>query len=118
MIRILLSAPIQAVRTLCKAVMLNPADRALWEDDLPWACSVRDRMKNTSASNSDSNTKSSSSSVAVETRGVDGDDELDDSERESSRERGVENSNREEISGSPARCKVLRVPDNYVHLRG
>ncbi|XP_063962862.1 tetratricopeptide repeat protein 33-like [Lytechinus pictus] len=34
-----------AVKSFSRAVHMNPADSALWEDDLRWACSLRDQLE-------------------------------------------------------------------------
>ncbi|XP_076462331.1 tetratricopeptide repeat protein 33-like isoform X2 [Babylonia areolata] len=124
-----------AIRSFSKAVLLNPAERELWEEDLQWACSVRDRSKTVTSfsvtskasgllSSSESGTAhkadatSSESegrcSTVVQTRNTA--DISEDSENDRAHDDHADESR--DAEENDARRTVLNVPLNYVHLRG
>jgi hypothetical protein len=143
----------QAIHSFSKAIRLNPIQKELWDDDLLWACSIRDRMQVTnhnSASTTSSSTSRSSSSRGdntamsssnkdsddagggivsaevlramneCEKRDSDSDDDDDEGEvnERRERERRDDNDTRDREGEDNARCSVLNVPPNFVHLRG
>lgn len=104
--------------------MLNPSDSELWQADLLWACSIRDRMQFC---------QHSSATKATE-KGVSGKEEfsctvklvpLDEDSSDGSEVlpvvpmsvRAGRNMNNEEITEN-GQLTLLNVPPNYVHLRG
>ena len=120
----------QAVRSFSKAVMLNPVEREVWEEDLQWACSVRDRMKslncgkcsNCGTASSSATSKPSSASVTVVSHdtGNASSDSEEASTSTSSLSVALRTPGAEDESvprDSSDRQTVLKVPPNYVYLR-
>ncbi|KAK7100916.1 tetratricopeptide repeat protein 33-like [Littorina saxatilis] len=110
-----------AVRSFSKAVMLNPADKELWEDDLFWACSVRDRMTTVKSTDIATTSKPSSVSVSVVADSVSSDSEEEAASKSSGSVvlRTSVSAGEDQVERDAEETKkVLRVPPNYVHLRG
>ena len=115
---------IQAVRSFCKAVMLNPVEKEVWDEDLRWACSVRDRM-NSSVPGSAGVTTPKPSSASATVTSIEAGNTSSDSE-----EASTSTSSSSVVLRTPVvedesvrrdlndRQTLLKVPPNYVHLRG
>ena len=103
--------------------MLNPAEREVWDEDLPWACSVRDRM--TSSRSGDTSVTAKPSSVSLKVISSEAGNVNSDSEGASTsttsgdvvlrtpllEDEGVDRDSKD-------RQTLLNVPPNYVYLRG
>ncbi|KAL8597855.1 hypothetical protein ACOMHN_061388 [Nucella lapillus] len=119
-----------AVSSFSTAVFLNPANKELWEEDLLWASSVRDRSKTvTNCKTGETYAPSASETIpSCRTDPAESDRErrlktnpgcsgaklFEDSDSDQA------GTNRQDDSdeGDDARQTVLKVPPNYVHLRG
>ena len=103
--------------------MLNPVEKEVWDEDLRWACSVRDRMNSSVPGSAGVTTPKPSSASATVTSSEAGDTSSDSEASTSTSSSSVvlrtpvveDESVRRDLND---RQTLLKVPPNYVHLRG